>query len=254
MYDRDYTIVISTSKDYQDILDIFIEFLSFHFHLNIKTIVISDSLQFRKKYPKNISFFSKKLNWSGRIKNALDQIDSKYVLFFFEDFIIKKKIDIRKIDLLYSFVIKNDIDYLKINNAKRKIINLNKLDQSLSVGEIPHNDLYPLPLQVSFWKKDFFLKTLKYNLNPWEFERNIKKKINLKNFKIFTVYKNQPIIYYERGMVIKGKIALSELKFLKSINYPLVTKRKIENYFEYLYRENYFINLLRKVKYLFIKI
>ena len=253
MYDRDYTLVISTSKDYQDILDIFLDFININFHLNIKTIVISDSLRLKKKYPKNIQFFLKKNNWSERIKNALEQIDSKYILFFFEDFIIKKKIDIIKIDLLYSFIIKNEIDYLKINNAKRKIDNLIRLDQSLSVGEIPNNDLYPLPLQVSFWKKDFFLKTLKFNYNPWEFERNIKKKINLKNFKIFSVYKNQPIIYNERGMIIKGKIVLSELKFLKSINYPLVTKRKIENYFEYLYRENYFTNLLRKIKYSFQK-
>ena len=57
MYDRDYTLVISTSKDYQDILDIFLDFISVNFYLNIKTIVISDSLKLKKNIQKIFNFF-----------------------------------------------------------------------------------------------------------------------------------------------------------------------------------------------------
>ena len=251
MYDREYTIIISTSKNYIDILNIFFDFYNINFNLNLKIIVVSDNLYVTKKYNNNIIFINKDTSWSERMNFALSKVSTEYILFFFEDFIIKNKVNTNQIDLIYDYILKKKIDYLKLNNSKRKINNIRKINDNISIGEIPNYDLYPLPLQVAFWKKEFFLKTLRYELNPWEFERNIKNKIDLKKFKIFSVYKNQPIEYYERGLVIKGKIALSELKFLNKIDYPIVTSRNKESYFEYFYRENYFINLMRNVKYFF---
>ena len=57
------------------------------------------------------------------MKIALREVKTEYVLFFFEDFIIKNLVNIKNINELFNFIKKNKVDYLKINNSKRKTNN-----------------------------------------------------------------------------------------------------------------------------------
>ena len=160
----------------------------------------------------------------------------------------KNKVDLNLMNELFEFTKKNKIDYLKINKFKRKLKNLSNLNSVIEFGRIPCEDIYPLPLQASIWNKNFFLRTLKFNLNPWEYEKQIKNHIELSNYKIFSIHNINIIDYYERGLVVKGKIVKKELNFLIKNNYFLDSKMNTESFFSLFYRENVILNLLRKIK------
>ena len=54
----------------------------------------------------------------------MSKIETKYILFFFEDFIIKNKVELSIVDSIFEFIKVNNIDYLKLNNTERKLINI----------------------------------------------------------------------------------------------------------------------------------
>ena len=250
--EKSFTIIVSTSELYREILEVFLFFLKKNFITSLDIIIVSDKLNFNSIQTSNVKIFSTDTDWSSRMKIALSEVKTEYVLFFFEDFIIKNLVNIKNINELFTFIKKNKVDYLKINNSKRKTNNHLTLKNNITVGDIPNYDIYPLPLQVSFWKTEFLLKTLLYKLNPWEYEMRIKNFIDLKKYKIMTIVKNSPINYYDRGLVIKGRLVRSELKFLEQNNYKLKTNMKKEQFLQLFYRTNFFLNFLRYIKYTFL--
>lgn len=250
----DYTIIVSTSKSYESILKVFINFFKVNFSNLINLIVVSDNLNENLFKGQNIKVFCNETNWSSRMLYTVKNIQTDYILFFFEDFIIKNKIKHQDLNQIFNYIKKNNIDYFKLNCSKRKIYNKLNLHNGITIGDIPINDPYPLPLQVAFWKKNFFAETLQFNLNQWQFEHNIKKYLNLKNYKRVTIVNNPPIIYYDRGLVIKGEIVRKELRFLNKNKYNLITDMKKENLFKLFYRTNFILMFLRYLKYNYINL
>lgn len=247
----DYTIIVSTSRSYESILKVFINFFKVNFSSLINLIIISDNLNKNLFNEKNIKIFCKDSNWSSRMLNAVKKIQTDYILFFFEDFIIKNKIKHEDLNEIFNYTKKNKIDFFKLNCSKRKIHNKINLHNGIIIGDIPLNDPYPLPLQVAFWNKNFLEESLQFDLNQWQFEHNIKNYLNLKKYKRVTIVNKPPIIYYDRGLVIKGEIVRKELRFLNKNNYNLKTDMKKENLLKLFYRTNFIFNFLRYIKHNF---
>ena len=249
MEEKSFSILVSTSERYEDIALAFIHFFRINYSDKIKIILVSN--KFKKKFEnyENIKLILKDDIWSNRIKYALSKIETKYILFFFEDFIIKNKVELSIIDSIFEFIKVNNIDYLKLNNTERKLINITDIiNTNLMAGEIPPDDPYRLPLQISFWKKSLFNDLLNYESNPWEFERNIAKHRILNKNKIMSICDYQPIEYNKRGIVVKGKLIKKEIFFLKENNYILNTWMKTESYISYIYRENLIFKMMRNAK------
>ena len=247
-----YTIIVSTSKSYESILRVFIHFFKVNFSNSVNFIVISDNLNENTFKDKNIKVFCKESNWSSRMLHAVKNIQTDYILFFFEDFLIKNKIKHQDLNEIFNYVEKNKIDFFKLNCSKRKIFNKLNLYNGFIIGDIPIDDLYPLPLQVAFWNKNFLVESLQFNLNQWQFEHDIKKYLNLKKYKRVTIVNKSPIIYYDRGLVIKGEIVRKELRFLNKNKYNLITDMKKENLFKLFYRTYFIFRFLRYIKYTYI--
>ena len=86
------------------------------------------------------------------------------IFYFFEDFIIKNKVELSIVDRIFEFIKVNNIDYLKLNNTERKLINITDIiNTNLKAGEIPPDDPYRLPLQISFWKNHYLMTCLIMN-------------------------------------------------------------------------------------------
>jgi len=250
------SVLISTSKNYQKVTLAFFHFFFLNFPNDFELFLVSDEFnnEDKKELRNDINLILKKDIWSNRVKFALDKIKSEYVLFFFEDFIIKDKVDMNKINKILNYIKFKNIDYLKLNNSSRELKNYTYVPQTnIMIGEIPEFDPYRLPLQASIWNRNFFKNVLSFDKNPWNFERDISNLINLNKYKIFSIHKNQPIKYPRRGIVIRGKLVKKELLFLNKNNYYLETNLKIESYIENFFRDNAVINLLRFVKNFFTK-
>ena len=94
MEEKSFSILVSTSERYEDIALDFIHFFSINYSDKIKILLVSNKFKKRFENYENINLILKDDIWSNRIKFALSKIETKYILFFFEDFIIKNKVEL----------------------------------------------------------------------------------------------------------------------------------------------------------------
>jgi hypothetical protein len=226
-----FTFLISTYKNNQDILDNTIFFLKKNFDKKIN-LYISGNSKYKIKNVRNVSKKNEdNLIWSKRISKSLDRIDTDYFILIMDDFIIYKKINHKILKSLIQFCKKKKINYLNLNNCDNKkilkefIIAAGTKDKIIIGKQIEEE--YRINLQISIWNKSFFRKILKKNYNPWQFEININKKNNLE--KIYSIHKNNIVFNYnKRGGIIRGKWTKKDFEFSKKNN-PLFSRKKFRS-------------------------
>lgn len=157
------------------------------------------------------------LSWTARLKYVLNKIDSKYVLFFLEDFFLQKEVEKDAFSKALSIIEQND---------DVGLIHFTPVEKQMPV---PENDLencfYELPVRkrtlrtrvaVSLFRKDYFLKLLYKDENPWQYERESHIRSMFAGYKIirqdYSLY--QPTFYYTLDHDIG--IGVTSRKWLKN--------------------------------------
>lgn len=112
------------------------------------------------------------LSWTARLKYVLNQIDTEFVLFFLEDFFLLESVRTDGFEKALSIIRENeDVGLVHFTPTEKEM-------------PIPGNDLencfYELPIRkrtlrtrvaISLFRKDYFLKLLYEDENPWQYER-----------------------------------------------------------------------------------
>ncbi len=112
------------------------------------------------------------LSWTARLRYALNNIDSEFVLFFLEDFFLLKPVKTEAFNKALNIIKQNkDVGLVHFTPTEKEMPQ-------------PKNDLekcfYELPVRkrtlrtrvaVSLFRKDYFLKLLYGDENPWQYER-----------------------------------------------------------------------------------
>ena len=114
----------------------------------------------------------KDLSWTARLKKALEQIDTEYVLFFLEDFFLLSEVRVEAFNKALDII---------DNNPDIGLIHFTPTEKNMPT---PNDDLdncfYELPIRkrtlrtrvaVSLFRKDYLLKLLYKDENPWQYER-----------------------------------------------------------------------------------
>ncbi len=114
----------------------------------------------------------KDLSWTARLRYVLNKIDSEFVLFFLEDFFLLSEV---RTESFYKA-----LDIIK-NNSDVGLVHFTPVEKDTPA---PQNDLdncfYELPVKkrtlrtrvaISLFRKDYFLKLLYGDENPWQYER-----------------------------------------------------------------------------------
>lgn len=109
--------------------------------------------------------------WTERVKKVLEEIDSEYILFMLEDFFLLEKVDQEKLDIVIAKM-KSEKNVGFVFFSPRGI----KYDLDYESGEVfSDNNIYcdsRVNACVGLWRKEFMLKMLYWQGNPWEFEHN----------------------------------------------------------------------------------
>lgn len=135
----------------------------------------------------------KPISWSYRLKQAVEQIDSKYVLFFLEDFFLMS--DVRK------DMIDRAIDYME-NNDDIGIVDFFREphEEEIILGEFSYIDSnydYAVNAMAAIWRKDFLLQIIR-DENPWDFEFFGTRRWKKTDYKILTHREEfDPILDYK---------------------------------------------------------
>lgn len=154
--------------------------------------------------------------WSNRIMDALKQIDEKYIWFFLEDFFLEEKTNEEIINHAVSTITsKADIGVIKfIPNIDDNWYDKNQvINRHFSV--IPKNYKARSNLMVSLYKKDYFLKMLRKNESPWDFEKFGTYRSRKYNDKILVQNKTEKLAF-PYNYQIKYGYGISAKKWLKN--------------------------------------
>lgn len=111
-------------------------------------------------------------SWTARLKYALNEIDSEFVLFFLEDFFLLKEVRTEAFAKALSIIKQNDDVGLVHFTPTEKEMPEPKNDLENCFYELPvRKRTLRTRVAVSLFRKDYFLKLLYGDENPWQYER-----------------------------------------------------------------------------------
>lgn len=107
--------------------------------------------------------------WVYNLKSGLEKIESEYILYLQDDFFLTKKHPENWLNDVLGIVQNNDLDYYRVFPP---YIGVSENDRKVNLAK--YSDNYALCLRPSLWLRSSFIRLLSSELNPWEFERQIK--------------------------------------------------------------------------------
>ncbi len=115
--------------------------------------------------------------WGESITKNLSKLNTKYILFLLDDYFLQKKVDTALIDKVLEVAESVEAKYVKLTEiGLPQSPPLSKVD--IHFLPIVEADIYVTPLQAAIWNRDFFLKVLNPLESPWDFERNVKCRLD----------------------------------------------------------------------------
>lgn len=172
--------------------------------------------------------YSKTINvnsniWTKRFREALKKIKDDYVLVLLDDFFIRKKVDIKRIDEVLKSFDKNTIVF----NFEKKYRKTEKYS-NIDGFELQRNkQIYLNSCQPSIWDRKKLIERLSKDQSAWEWEKTIvdspyKHYINTKGYIIDIGNRKYNFLFWG---ISRGKLTLECKLFLKKEKLKLDWKR-----------------------------
>lgn len=105
--------------------------------------------------------------WGERVRNALNKIETEYILLLLDDYFPNREIDFDRLNIALNTDHPYDCIYL---SSVFNQLQDNDLDFLDGFAELPKNLLYRVNSTVGLWKKNSLLKVLANEDSPWEWE------------------------------------------------------------------------------------
>jgi hypothetical protein len=229
------SVVISSFSAYRDVWEPFFKlFFKYWPDCPYDIYLITDKYIYEDRRVKTIQI-KEDLGWSKNTRYALQQIDTPYFIMFMEDFLMTSKVDTERILKLFEYVIKQNIDYLRLYPSPGPDKNFNK---EMKIGEISQNAKYRLSLMAAIWRKDTFLELLNDEETIWQMELIGSERSRDPKYRFLSVDKKYPAVeYFPSTAIKKGVWRYDAVAFCKKegivINRNL---RRVETYGEYVKR------------------
>lgn len=114
----------------------------------------------------------KDLNWSGRLRKAINSVSSPYLGVFLEDFFITDCINNRVVEELLRTMEGNDVSLINMSDVFHTILDNKTLKYyAPHLLHIPNNLLYGISTASSIWDRQYLLDKLgEGDYSAWQFE------------------------------------------------------------------------------------
>ncbi len=190
---KDVTILVNSCDKYEDAWEPFFRLLKIHWPEcgDYKIVLSTESKVYNCDFLDvktiNPPLSLKNSSWSARLNNALEQIDTEYILFFLEDFFLLEKVqtDIFKKALE---IIESDQEIGLITFKTTDLISMfsGKTDYEKCFYEVRRNIPDRTNVLIGLWRKKYYLDLLYGEENPWEYERNSNIRSKFAGYKVYT--------------------------------------------------------------------
>jgi len=209
--ENDLTVVVNSFDGYSDLWPYFFQLFDLYWKDCPYNVVLVSNY---KDYCEVQTIKTgDKVDWVSRTLEALNRINTPYVMLLLEDYFLSKKIEKKKITKIESFLLSNDIRYLRLVEIPKS-----KTKSKSSIIPILSCEEYGINLQASIWKNTF-LKSILMEIkcgSAWDFEIYLLKKVESSNKNAlegcFTLKNN---VFGFHNAVLKGKWFRRELKYYR---------------------------------------
>jgi len=209
---KKYFAIIVVSYIYTDLWSIFFKlFYRFWPDCPFKVYFFSNHVENKdiSSIPKVRNILIKNaLSWSEVLKKGLNYVDEEYIFLLLDDFFLVDFVDTNKILNISYWILKNNINYLRMIPTPKPDKNYNEL-----VGIVSKGTIYRTSISVPVWKKKVLSNLLKIGESAWEFE--IYGTIRSDNYdKFFSTWKK----YFSLiNGIVKGKWQRNAVKKINSL-------------------------------------
>ncbi len=163
------SILVSSCDKYQEAWMPFFSLLKKYWEeCNYPKYLLTESYVYSDYGVKTIN--SANQEWSSRLLDALNKIETEYVLFFLEDFFIMGKVKVDMINRYLSYMESDDnisVIYLKSSTGQNKVSSLYPELIKMEKGK-----KYYINFQAALWRRKDFIRVIAPQLSPWDIEEN----------------------------------------------------------------------------------
>ncbi|MDD4902659.1 MAG: hypothetical protein PHE24_06010 [Patescibacteria group bacterium] len=235
MENKNCAIVISSCDAYADAWDPFFTlFFRYWPDCPFRIILISNGREYNDA---RVTTYKIKndLGWSGNLIEALKNIGEDYVIYFQEDYFLRKKVITEKIFAALKLIAETRAAYLRLYPCPGPDLPFN---DSQEIGMIGRGAAYRNSTQTAIWDRQIFLSLLKDGETGWDFETGGGLERSRKIDQPFLSFR-APAIDYFCTAILKGKYLYDAVRFCRREGIRLdLTKRKAENFFGFIIRKS----------------
>ncbi len=189
------SVLVNSCDKYEDAWKPFFHFFKKHWSAcPYKVYLNTESKQYVDDDIEIHTINSRKgISWSKRLKNALKQIDTEYIIFLLEDFFFLDDVDQGEIDkcLGYMEEDKKITTISFVNYVKPKLLPSN----IPGYGEKDENGRYFLGCQAALWRRKDLIKYLSPYENAWQYEEVGTERAKLYGKKFLKTYESHAFVY-----------------------------------------------------------
>ncbi len=245
------SILINSCDKYSDVWQIFFP-LFFKYWPDCPWDIYLGSNEKTYNDPRVIPILVGKDNsWAESAYKMVSALPTDNFLFFLDDFLIFWKVDTFKVIHIYKIFQKLNANCIRLRNSP--VIN-NTVHGFSEIVERPKGESNRIALDVAFWKRDFFIKMLKFGENPWQMEINGSIRSNKYN----GIYSTKEWIIIRRNGLEGGKWMRYNLKLLEKEGLSIPHGHKIRSRLEeFIVKINFLLYkvwLYRKIRQIKTKI
>ena len=176
------SVIINSCDKYEFIWDKFFSLFNkyWDFNINAPIYFLTENKPINKH--NIIPLTPSTIPWSQAIKFALDNIQTKYVLWLQDDYFLRKTITQDKFSDYLDFIDYYNVDRFGIHDNSY----LYSYEQCNNYNKLKQYSLYTISMQSSIWNTKFFKSCL--NTEPetiWHFELNGTERLNQRQHNIY---------------------------------------------------------------------
>lgn len=237
------TVLVMGCDEYYDVLELNGEFRE-KYYQDCKCAYFcctQEKRPQRGKYDKIVLNNSSDV-WTVRLHNALDQIDTPYVMLILDDFFFSCKVDEVKITEYLNVMQKNFVGMLKLIPEDERRYTLVETEREF--GEMEKDSPFRVNFTVGIWKKDFLYDVTPERCSVWEAERLAIEESRKYPYKVWTVREDNIGFVHA---IMSGGWTRSARKFFQKENLEKMKYCRRKNKPWYIYCKDVIYNLMAMI-------
>jgi hypothetical protein len=109
--------------------------------------------------------------WTDSLLSFFERITDEHFILLQIDYFINKPAELDKIDFLSSFLTSRDVAKIDLTLDLTRYSHRVFPHRDFQIAVSDQHAEYRSSLQAAIWRRDYFLRLLKPNRSPWDFER-----------------------------------------------------------------------------------